>query len=72
MKKRILAAFAAAAICLTPKAWALSSSDVGRVIAADGKLYKTVAAATNAGTTPSGVVAYWGAAGSVEASNSDY
>lgn len=45
---------------------------VGKVIATDGKLYKTVAAATNAGTTASGVVAYWGVTGSVEASSSDY
>ncbi len=41
---------------------------VGKVIGADGKLYKTVAAATNAGTTASGVVVYWGVTGSVEAS----
>ena len=52
--------------------WDEVNAYVGKVIGADGKLYKTVAAATNAGTTPSGVVAYWGAAGSVEASNSDY
>ena len=52
--------------------WDEVNAHVGKVIGADGKLYKTVAAATNAGTTPSGVVAYWGAAGSVEASNSDY
>lgn len=45
---------------------------VGKVIGADGKLYKTVTAATNAGTTASGVVAYWGVTGSVEASNSAY
>ena len=45
---------------------------VGKVIGADGKLYKTVAAATNAGTTASGVVAYWGVTGSIEDCNSDY
>lgn len=39
---------------------------VGKVIGADGKMYKTVAAATNAGTTASGIIAYWGWAGSVE------
>ncbi len=45
---------------------------VGKVIATDGKLYKTVTAATNAGTTASGVVAYVGVPGSVEASSSSY
>ena len=39
---------------------------VGKVIGADGKMYKTVAAAQNAGTTASGIIAYWGLAGSVE------
>ena len=45
---------------------------VGKVIGADGKMYKTVAAAQNAGTTASGVIAYWGWAGSVESGNSTY
>ena len=52
--------------------WAQSTSDIGKVLAADGKMYKTVAAATNAGTTASGIIAYWGAAGSVESGNSSY
>ena len=45
---------------------------VGKVIGADGKMYKTVAAAQNAGTTASGIIAYWGTAGSVESGNSTY
>lgn len=57
---------------VTQSAWAQSSSDIGKVLAADGKMYKTVAAATNAGTTASGIIAYWGAAGSVESGNSSY
>ncbi len=52
--------------------WAQSTDDIGKVLAADGKMYKTVAAATNAGTTASGIIAYWGAAGSVETGNSTY
>lgn len=57
---------------VTQSAWAQSTSDIGKVLAADGKMYKTVAAATNAGTTASGIIAYWGAAGSVESGNSSY
>lgn len=57
---------------VTQSAWAQSISDIGKVLAADGKMYKTVAAATNAGTTASGIIAYWGAAGSVESGNSSY
>lgn len=57
---------------VTRSAWAQSTSDIGKVLAADGKMYKTVAAATNAGTTASGIIAYWGAAGSVESGNSSY
>ena len=49
-----------------------STSDIGKVLGSDGKMYKTVAAATNAGTTASGIIAYWGAAGSVESGNSSY
>jgi uncharacterized repeat protein (TIGR02543 family) len=56
----------------TIHAWAQSTSDIGKVLAADGKMYKTVAAATNAGTTASGIIAYWGTAGSVESGNSSY
>ena len=47
--------------------WDEVNAYVGKVIGADGKMYKTVAAAQNAGTTASGVIAYWGWAGSVEA-----
>ena len=57
---------------VTQGAWAQSTSDIGKVLGADGKMYKTVAAATNAGTTASGIIAYWGAAGSVESGNSSY
>ncbi len=51
---------------------AQSTSDIGKVLSADGKMYKTVAAVTNAGTTASGVIAYWGSAGAVESGNSTY
>ena len=57
---------------VTNVAWAQSTSDIGKVLAADGKMYKTVAAATNAGTTASGIIAYWGSAGSVESGNNSY
>ena len=59
-------------ITISQGSWAQSTSDIGKVLAADGKMYKTVAAATNAGTTASGIIAYWGAAGSVESGNSSY
>ena len=42
---------------------------VGKVLGSDGKMYKTIAAAQNAGTTASGVIAYWGVAGSVYGTN---
>ena len=57
---------------VTQNAWAQSTADIGKVLGADGKMYKTVAAATNAGTTASGIIAYWGSAGSVESGNSSY
>ena len=60
------------AVMTSATTWAQSTSDIGKVLAADGKMYKTVAAATNAGTTASGIIAYWGAAGSVESGNSSY
>ena len=60
------------ALATTALVRAQSTSDIGKVLAADGKMYKTVAAATNAGTTASGIIAYWGAAGSVESGNSSY
>ena len=34
-----------ASIILATSAWAQSTSDIGKVLAADGKMYKTVAAA---------------------------
>ena len=52
--------------------WDEVNAYVGKVIGADGKMYKTVAAAQNAGTTASGVIAYWGWAGSADASSSAY
>ena len=61
-----------ASMLVATSLWAQSTSDIGKVLAADGKMYKTVAAATNAGTTASGIIAYWGSAGSVEAGNSSY
>ena len=52
--------------------WDEVNAYVGKVIGADGKMYKTVAAAQNAGTTASGVIVYWGMAGSADASSSAY
>lgn len=37
-----------------------TTSDIGKVIGADGKIYATVSAATAAGTTASGMIAYVG------------
>ena len=45
---------------------------VGKVLGSDGKMYKTVEAAEHAGVTASGIIAYWGVAGSVEESSSSY
>ena len=67
MKTKILSILALL-LTVTQGAWA----QVGRVLATDGKYYKTVTAATNAGTTASGMIVYWGAAGSVETGNSTY
>ena len=53
MKTKILSILALL-LTVTQGAWA----QVGRVLATDGKYYKTVTAATNAGTTASGVIAY--------------
>ena len=72
MRKIKLFSILALLLTMTQGAWAQSTSDIGKVLAADGKMYKTVAAATNAGTTASGIIAYWGAAGSVESENSSY
>ena len=49
-----------ALLCITASsAWGQTSDDIGRVIAADGKMYKTVTLA-NKVSTASGVVAYVG------------
>ena len=53
MKTKIISILALL-LTVTQGAWA----QVGRVLATDGKYYKTVTAATNAGTTASGVIAY--------------
>lgn len=68
--KRKLYYILAFLLMMAQGAWAQSTSDIGKVLGADGKMYKTVAAATNAGITASGIIAYWGAAGSVESGNS--
>ena len=55
MTKKLLSILAL--LCMTVSgAWA----QIGRVLATDGKYYKTVTAATNAGTTASGMIVYWG------------
>ena len=55
MKTKILSILALL-LTVTQGAWA----QLGRVLATDGKYYKTVTAATNAGTTASGMIVYWG------------
>lgn len=55
MRKRILSILALL-LTVTQGVWA----QLGRVLASDGKYYKTVTAATNAGTTASGMIVYWG------------
>jgi len=57
-------------LTVTQGAWAQTTADIGRVIAADGKMYKTVTLA-NKVSTASGVVAYVGAGGSVYSGRSD-
>ena len=49
-----------------------TAEDVGKVIAADGKIYINAEAATNASTTAVAVIAYVGSAGSVDASSDTY
>ena len=49
-----------------------TAEDVGKVIAADGKIYINAEAATNASTTAVAVIAYVGTAGSVDASSASY
>lgn len=51
---------------------AVTSSELGKVIAADGYVYPSADAATLCGTTASAIVAYVGTAGSVDASSSTY
>ena len=50
----------------------VSASDVGKVVASNGKIYSTVTVANTYGATPSGVIAYVGTPGSVDASSSTY
>ena len=69
MKTKILSILALL-LTVTQGAWAQTTADVGRVIAADGKMYKTVTLA-NKVSTASGVVAYVGAGGSVYSGRSD-
>lgn len=58
MKSKILSILAL--LCITASsAWAQTTADIGRVIAADGKMYKTVTLA-NKVSTASGVVVYVG------------
>ncbi len=64
MKTKILSILALL-LTVTQGAWAQTTADIGRVIAADGKMYKTVTLA-NKVSTASGVVAYVGTAGSVD------
>ena len=47
-------------------------ADLGRVIGADGHAYVSPTAATAAGTTVSGIIAYVGSAGSVDESSTTY
>ena len=54
----------------TTSGLALVQAELGKVIAADGNIYNTASAATAAGTTASGIIAYIGAAGSVDTSTS--
>ena len=56
MKTKILSILALL-LTMTQGAWAQTTADIGRVIAADGKMYKTVTLA-NKVSTASGVVAY--------------
>jgi uncharacterized repeat protein (TIGR02543 family) len=58
MKTKILSILALL-LTVTQGAWAQTTADIGRVIAADGKMYKTVTLA-NKVSTASGVVAYVG------------
>ena len=55
-----------------PLASITSPADLGKVIGADGYAYYTATAATAAGTTASGIIAYVGSAGSVDESSGAY
>lgn len=56
-----------------PKALSASTAeDVGKVIGANGQVYATVSAATEAGTTASAIIAYVGSAGSADVSSDTY
>jgi len=50
----------------------VTSADVGKVIATNGMVYPTVAVTKSVGATPSGIIAYVGSAGSVDASSVTY
>ena len=50
----------------------VSASDVGKVLAANGEIYPTVAIANYWGAIPCGIIAYVGSSGSVDASSSTY
>ena len=50
----------------------VTSSDVGKVIAANGQMYVDADAASTAGTTAVAIIAYVGSAGSVDASSTTY
>ena len=68
MKKTLLSLFAL--LCMTVSgAWAQDGVEwqVGKVIAANGKVYNTVSDANTAGTTASGVIAYITSGGSAMA-----
>lgn len=49
---------------------AISSSDIGKVLGANGQVYASATAATNAGTVASGIICYVGS--NVDVSNSSY
>ncbi len=50
----------------------VSTDDISKVLATDGVIYNTVAAAEEAGATASGIIAYVGTNGSVDTSSSTY
>ena len=50
----------------------VSANDVGNILATDGVIYTSVAAAEEAGATASGIIAYVSSSGTVDSSNSSY